>query len=1117
MPPVSPSGNSSKAARRGSLLSSSRKVVSSAVRRPLRAVGRAVSGSRRDTAGRSRNSDMVLDDGHDADDDNSESGQNLVIDNGRGYGTIMAGDVEDSSGAVVVSSPLHRPAGRPNTNADWPVHSMEHVTRTLLLVAGAYLLGAKRPEWVDSVARAAEYVLTAWVTCVVILFLAFLQRKFPNWIPTLRGGGGDEEVLLLTGRGDRASSRSSIPRTTMQLASSSPYRRDLAAEELENHHRRPQQHDITRSTSTEESVASVPPEVKLSHPALSRLYIVDANTGERVFANTAEPTRISTEWFDMDMMVLIRTPDVDDPSKEKGLPCNTQWVEYLRGRQRRFEFQYQIKLKKIPVDKAVYFSCELEAPIKMGIIQRAFVGAAMAFMKSTNPTFHYSITGSKERTADGKYEKPHMSFTVEGSLDRLVVSKPGETPPQLGTAIEEDPELMKARRKGAPVDWNLEDTYTMALWSAYVDFLDWRVINLPGIRPFGLSSVLGSQAFSLTMYMIDIDKANDKHYHKDITNVVNLELSNETQAEKGPFATRWVKANEGKQRIGARTASDEPIRKLSAHESNDTLGQDMLAFKSGDEQLDDVEDDDDAETAAELGEGIYMRSGDSLCLRQLLGSAGEEEHCKGSFVSNGGGFVVLQEQDATVVIEKTRRSKKSRLIKSGDTVMFKMIQNGNKKETRYLTIHRGWWLKWVLTVPSKNGSFTILNHDGDFDKIDQVGTQTNNSESSYLTMGGSFVLRHKRWSSYFVGVASEPSPTYGGRMLGLYNPKNKDQTAEEQYQSDDGELDEGDPELKTNKLAWMKPLILSAIEPQFLAPPVTPLSPRKSIEHDESLLESVFSAPSFCSEHSQADVPAWIEIMNRRDRVRQLTYVVRVTQPRKEEQKSEDGENEDFELAEKEPEAFFRLRTGRELAQIMRVGQSVRHYVPPEEVSPRNKSRMAGIEKANSFAGRTSTPRQTSSGSGHGGTPPTSTGRGDTLLTLSPQEQDKPNMADLHHAEFSFDSVPIKDDESDDDDSIESVDNMHETDDPMIQEAFDDPEEEGEEIESEPETEDSEPEVEDIPDDSQRKKRGVLGKSKKLLGKSVKATAGGVMKTAKLGVKTTKLTGKVRKWMPNHV
>jgi hypothetical protein len=96
----------------------------------------------------------------------------------------------------------------------------------------------------------------------------------------------------------------------------------------------------------------------------------------------------------------------------------------------------------------------------------------------------------------------------------------GETIPKLGGVIEEDAESIKRRQK-APIAWNTKDTYTMALWSAYVDFLGSKVLNLPGICPFFLSRVLGKQCVNFTMYLIDENRGNEKHYQKDIENVVD--------------------------------------------------------------------------------------------------------------------------------------------------------------------------------------------------------------------------------------------------------------------------------------------------------------------------------------------------------------------------------------------------------------------------------------------------------------------------------------------------------------------------------------------------------------------------------------------------------------------
>lgn len=72
-----------------------------------------------------------------------------------------------------------------------------------------------------------------------------------------------------------------------------------------------------------------------------------------------------------------------------------------------------------------------------------------------------------------RYEKTHLSFLLEASMDRIVISKPGEPVPKLGDVIDEDPESVKRRKRigTGSVEWNLENTYTMSFWSAYVSYL----------------------------------------------------------------------------------------------------------------------------------------------------------------------------------------------------------------------------------------------------------------------------------------------------------------------------------------------------------------------------------------------------------------------------------------------------------------------------------------------------------------------------------------------------------------------------------------------------------------------------------------------------------------------
>ena len=320
----------------------------------------------------------------------------------------------------------------------------------------------------------------------------------------------------------------------------------------------------------------------------------------------------------------------------------------------------------------------------------------------------------------------------------------------MGTVIDEDAESLKRRKKGVKIEWNLEDTYTFSLWSAYVDFLDWRVLNLPGIRPFGLNSVIGNQPIYLTLYEIDEDK--EKHNRNDMIMIAEFEMSNSTVMGKpGPVAQKWLhkqkrkvfsqmapasnpvsdelrlsispkrqtslemdeaypgpsqwKRKFSKKSISMDSGLENPPSPRPSLHSLDMDGSDTSVGGDGDVAQDDAPtnhierdatlaaEEAEADAAAELGEGIYVQSGDCITLREA-----SDERPVPSFVTMGGGFAVLQEQtSSTIIIEKAGRSKRgksgrSKLIKSGDTVLFKLVTKGRKgtDETRYLSIHRGW-------------------------------------------------------------------------------------------------------------------------------------------------------------------------------------------------------------------------------------------------------------------------------------------------------------------------------------------------------------------------------------------------------------------------------------------
>jgi len=1118
--------------------------------------------------------------------------------------------IASNSNAMVV----HDPA------SDVSVNMVERALRQIVFLCGAYLLGTMNPQFSTVVNKCFEYSSIAWITCVIILVTSWMQQRKSS--KRLKKEQQQQRQLMQPNSADlvKISSRqmtfpddststmlhnesvhndkntanasdnnivsressfmgeslyddaASIPNTlaaTSPLPSTSNLRvtspppvstidetttRALSMEST--------MHSMM-STATNTSTLATPSktltdEDLLPHKSLAPFYILDGSTKVRILPNAAKPTRISNEFFDMEMLVIIRTPDVDDPKAPGGTPSNDNMVDYLRGRQRRFEFQYQMRVKKVPPNKSFYFSCELDQAIKMGLIQRAFVGASMAFMKSTNPTFHYSTMGSKF-SADGKYEKPHMSFTVEGSLDRLVVTKPGEVPPKLGAEIYEAPDHIKKRKKGGFIKWNTSDTYTMALWSAYVDFLEWKVINLPGIRPFLLSSVLGDQAMVLSFYMIDNDKANEKHYRKDITEVIKLELCNNQKAGVGKWAKEWISQQKAIKKKNAAAAAaekssgeptvryapliedeapkmptiqkkessiDDEIDQVSDLDDTDripsstspkaqlTTSSEQLAPKQSSAELDEMEnEDDDAATAAELGQGLYLQSGDRITLKQFVEQNDDDDSTSDFAISTGAGFAVLQNQaDCVVTIEKARKSRRNKLIKTGDSVLFKvLLKRRNDYETRYLTIHRGWWLKWVTRLPKKNGYFTICNVEKD-------------AESSYVSLGSAFKLRHKRWSNYYVGVATDPSPTYGGRLLALCNPNSsKTQTAndaDDDSDSDDGEGAEIDaPVVSTDSKTRMVPLVLYADDAIASAPSTNGASPRElppSRIGDADLSTDARKSLTFSRDHYRLDVPAWIEMMNRTERIRQLTYVVRIIHP-------DDEQDARPEIPSSSPtfdDGFqsnatttsVRLRTGRELAPIMRFGLTHRSVSKPSGQQDTLRGSDKRIPPTSYHVKETPKPSKlkTRSSSADSISMPLSPER-EVALSLSPRTIKSSDNFLSQGASFDDDSIKYEDFEAMEADSINSGEDFCtdlQTD--GSQEEWNDPASPDEaDAESEAELE-SEPEPE--AETSKHGGSGRMKRGKNLIGKVAKKAKDVTVATGKTAgkvvVETGKLTGK---------
>ncbi|CAB9514775.1 expressed unknown protein [Seminavis robusta] len=244
------------------------------------------------------------------------------------------------------------------------------------------------------------------------------------------------------------------------------------------------------------------------------IYAIDKETGERCWVNAKAPRSVSNESLEGDIMLLMR---------------DGEHSGYFEGRQRRFDLQFQFRLKK--KTNTMWYGVELDESLNLGTVQRLTAKAALGFCQKMNPgSFHSRI--SKE---------PCMVFKVANSMDAIARTVPGDFLPCLGEAIEESRESIRKREKEG-MEWNTRDTFTISCFSAYFDFLSWSIMNLPVIPTIDATKVVGTQPFRFVLYTLKNE--DGPHVPENKNYVFNLEICNPSKTTIGPAAMKWIKKYE---------------------------------------------------------------------------------------------------------------------------------------------------------------------------------------------------------------------------------------------------------------------------------------------------------------------------------------------------------------------------------------------------------------------------------------------------------------------------------------------------------------------------------------------------------------------------------------------
>eukprot|EP01034_Spumella_vulgaris_P030381 gene30381-37586_t len=134
----------------------------------------------------------------------------------------------------------------------------------------------------------------------------------------------------------------------------------------------------------------------------------------------------------------------------------------------------------------------------LGLLTRGLCSSILQLGRSSSPALHHSFGDTKN------YELPHIVAPFWNTVDRLVVTAPGETPPPIGRVFEENLETRTPRRRNPfyTLAVDLENTYSFSLKTSNLDLEQWTVCNLPLMKSMNLHNFWANADLRLCAYFI---------------------------------------------------------------------------------------------------------------------------------------------------------------------------------------------------------------------------------------------------------------------------------------------------------------------------------------------------------------------------------------------------------------------------------------------------------------------------------------------------------------------------------------------------------------------------------------------------------------------------------------
>lgn len=208
--------------------------------------------------------------------------------------------------------------------------------------------------------------------------------------------------------------------------------------------------------------------------------------------NSRSPVRVVNPNFDGQVLLKLKTT-----------PEDPYYAPYFEGRRRMFELQVQGRILAVSKNEQLYIGMECQKPLELGWWGRFACSIVLRLLHALSFGAHASPFCN-----DGS-EIPHIALPLNTTVDRLIITPPGETPPEL--CVDMLPEIMTKEMRSAVDHFDPENIYTVSFHSMYLDWSKWQLVNIPGLRPVNLQWFFGQQPVNFVAYSMPKDKCNGPH------------------------------------------------------------------------------------------------------------------------------------------------------------------------------------------------------------------------------------------------------------------------------------------------------------------------------------------------------------------------------------------------------------------------------------------------------------------------------------------------------------------------------------------------------------------------------------------------------------------------------